>query len=188
MLLYLRLVFATCQRAGAPRRDLLWENLALRQQLAVYQRQTHRPPVRQRDRLFWSVVGPQKADRVGDCATARSSSLCGSKTASPSHAARPARRCVDGGRPPGFSADRVADLAHDHRGQQWSGDGPTGAAHAFEADSRGAGAGSAGSGSALRGVRPEGIDMGRVGATDPPDERGCLHSLEAVLVLQPAVE
>ena len=36
MLLYLRLVFATCQRVGAPRRDLLWENLALRPQLAVY--------------------------------------------------------------------------------------------------------------------------------------------------------
>ena len=28
----------------------------MRQQLAVYQRQTHRPPLRQRDRLFWSLL------------------------------------------------------------------------------------------------------------------------------------
>ncbi len=56
MSLYLRLVFATLRRAGAPRRDLLWENLALRQQLAVFQRQTHRPGLQQRDRLFWTVL------------------------------------------------------------------------------------------------------------------------------------
>ena len=36
------------RRAGIPRRDLLWENLALRQQLAVYQRQTARP------RRYWT--------------------------------------------------------------------------------------------------------------------------------------
>ena len=56
MLFYLRLVVSTLRRAGASRRDLLWENLALRQQLAVYQRQTHRPRLRQHDRLFWSLL------------------------------------------------------------------------------------------------------------------------------------
>jgi putative transposase len=56
MLLYFRLVIDTLRRAGTPRRDLLWENLALRQQLAVYQRQTRRPRLRQRDRLFWSLL------------------------------------------------------------------------------------------------------------------------------------
>ena len=43
MVLYLHLLLATLHRDGAPRRDLIWENLALRQQLAVYQRQTRRP-------------------------------------------------------------------------------------------------------------------------------------------------
>ena len=57
MLLDLRLLTDTLRRSGTRRRDLLWENLALRQQLAVYQRQTHPPPLRQRDRLFWSVGG-----------------------------------------------------------------------------------------------------------------------------------
>ncbi len=56
MLLYLRLLTDTLRRDAPRRRDLLWENLALRQQLAVYQRQTHRPPLRQRDRLFWSLL------------------------------------------------------------------------------------------------------------------------------------
>ena len=56
MLLYLDLVVGTLRRAGRPRRDLLWENLALRQQLAVYQRQAHRPRLRQRDRVFWSAL------------------------------------------------------------------------------------------------------------------------------------
>ncbi len=56
MLLYLRLLTDTLRRSGTCRRDLLRENLALRQQLAVYQRQTHRPLQRQRDRLFWSFL------------------------------------------------------------------------------------------------------------------------------------
>ena len=56
MLLYLRLLTATLRRSGTRRRDLLWENLALRQQLAVYQRQTHRPRLRQRDRMFWTFL------------------------------------------------------------------------------------------------------------------------------------
>jgi hypothetical protein len=52
MLFYFRLLTHTLRRSGSRRRDLLWENLALRQQLAVYQRQTHQPPLRQRDRLY----------------------------------------------------------------------------------------------------------------------------------------
>ena len=56
MLLYLRLLTDTLRRSGTRRRDLLWENLALRQQLAVYQRQTYRPALRQGDRLFWSLL------------------------------------------------------------------------------------------------------------------------------------
>ena len=56
MLIYLHLVINTLRRAGTGRLDLLWENLALRQQLAVYRRQTHRPPLRQRDRLFWTLL------------------------------------------------------------------------------------------------------------------------------------
>ena len=34
-------------------RHLALENLALRQQLAVYKRKVTRPPLRRRDRLFW---------------------------------------------------------------------------------------------------------------------------------------
>ena len=45
------------RRAGIPRRDLLWENLALRQQLAVYQRQTARP------RRYWT--GRSRGGRPG---------------------------------------------------------------------------------------------------------------------------
>ena len=56
MLLYLRLLTDTLRRSGTRPRALLWENLALRQQLAVYQRQTRRPPLRQRDRLSWLLL------------------------------------------------------------------------------------------------------------------------------------
>ena len=48
MLLYFLLLLTTLCRSGTRRRDLLWENLALRQQHAVDQRQTHRPPLRLR--------------------------------------------------------------------------------------------------------------------------------------------
>ena len=53
---YLRLVVGTLRRAGTRRRHLLWENLPFRQQLALYQRHTHRPRLRQRDRVFWSLL------------------------------------------------------------------------------------------------------------------------------------
>lgn len=48
----------TAARAAASalrsRRELALENLALRHQLAVLQRQSKRPPLEDRDRLFWS--------------------------------------------------------------------------------------------------------------------------------------
>ena len=37
-------------------RDLAWENLALRQQLAVATRSYKRPRLRSRDRLFWVLL------------------------------------------------------------------------------------------------------------------------------------
>jgi hypothetical protein len=41
------------RHAFADRRDLLVENAALRQQLAVYQRNGARPKLTSADRLFW---------------------------------------------------------------------------------------------------------------------------------------
>jgi hypothetical protein len=44
-------------RAGLrPRADLVIENLALRQQLAVLQRDSKRPCLRQLDRAFWLLL------------------------------------------------------------------------------------------------------------------------------------
>ena len=40
-------------QAFADRRDLLLENAALRQQLAIYQRKDSRPKLTAADRLFW---------------------------------------------------------------------------------------------------------------------------------------
>ena len=39
-----------------PRRELVLENLALRQQLAVLKQQTKRPKLRTRDRVFWMLL------------------------------------------------------------------------------------------------------------------------------------
>ena len=39
-----------------PRRDLLLENIALRQQILVLQRQVNRPQIRDRDRAFWAIL------------------------------------------------------------------------------------------------------------------------------------
>ena len=55
-MLYLALLLATLRRALHARRDLLIENLALRQQLAVYTRQSRRPQLRHADRRFWSLL------------------------------------------------------------------------------------------------------------------------------------
>ena len=56
MRLYVRLLIGVLRRSMRLRRDLLMENLMLRQQLAVYARQPKRPRLRNEDRLFWSVV------------------------------------------------------------------------------------------------------------------------------------
>src|SRR5262245_13993069 len=40
----------------APRTSLVTENLALRQQLAVFNRKIHRPQLRRRDRFFWVIL------------------------------------------------------------------------------------------------------------------------------------
>ena len=55
-MLYVALLLATLRRALHARRDLLIENLALRQQLAVYTRQGRRPQIRDADRRFWSLL------------------------------------------------------------------------------------------------------------------------------------
>ena len=53
MLIYLQLVLWTLRRAALARGDLLLENLALRQQLAMYERH---PTIRDGDRAFWSLL------------------------------------------------------------------------------------------------------------------------------------
>lgn len=52
--------FAGCWFRG--RRDLALENLGLRQQLMVLQRNSKRPPFKDLDRLFW-VLYSRAADR-----------------------------------------------------------------------------------------------------------------------------
>ncbi len=53
MLTYFRLALATLRRVTRTRGDLLLENLALRQQLAMYERQ---PTIRDGDRAFWRLL------------------------------------------------------------------------------------------------------------------------------------
>jgi transposase InsO family protein len=55
-MLYLTLLVGSIRRALRSRSELILENLALRQQLAVYQRRVVRPPLRDRDRRFWSLL------------------------------------------------------------------------------------------------------------------------------------
>ncbi len=56
MLRSLRLLFALLARVCRPRRDLLIENLALRQQVAVLSRKNPRPCFAAPDKLFWIVL------------------------------------------------------------------------------------------------------------------------------------
>jgi len=56
MRLYLTLLAGLLRRLFSQRRDLLMENLVLRQQLAVFERQRHRPALQNEDRVFWSLV------------------------------------------------------------------------------------------------------------------------------------
>jgi transposase InsO family protein len=55
-MLYVALLLGCLRRALSPRSALLLENLALRQQLAVYQRRAARPRLRAGDRCFWSLL------------------------------------------------------------------------------------------------------------------------------------
>jgi putative transposase len=56
MLRLLRLFFGLLVRVVIPRRELLFENLALRQQLAALQRRHPQPRFRAADRLFWILL------------------------------------------------------------------------------------------------------------------------------------
>jgi transposase InsO family protein len=56
MMELLRLVLGTVRAAFRGRRELLLENLLLRQQLAVALRPRRRPRLRRRDKLFWVLV------------------------------------------------------------------------------------------------------------------------------------
>jgi putative transposase len=52
----LRLLLGLFRRSFRSRRDLLLENLALRQQLLVFKRRNNRPRLNRSDRLFWVVA------------------------------------------------------------------------------------------------------------------------------------
>jgi hypothetical protein len=52
----LALLLHTLRDLLRPRRDLLLENLALRQQINVLRRGNPKPAFRLRDRLFWIVL------------------------------------------------------------------------------------------------------------------------------------
>jgi hypothetical protein len=56
MWLYWRLLLVGLRILSRQRRDLVLENLILRQQLAVWERTGRRPTLHQRDRQFWSVT------------------------------------------------------------------------------------------------------------------------------------
>ena len=56
MWLYWRLFLSGIGILGRRRRDLILENLILRQQLAVWERSARRPRLHRRDRQFWSVT------------------------------------------------------------------------------------------------------------------------------------
>ena len=51
-----RLLLAVTRLLPRERRDLMLENLALRHQLAIYQRSPRRPVLEERDRRFWSTL------------------------------------------------------------------------------------------------------------------------------------
>jgi putative transposase len=56
MLRLLRLLVVFFTRLFCPRRDLLLENLALRQQLGVFKRKHPRPPFGAADKMFWVML------------------------------------------------------------------------------------------------------------------------------------
>ena len=59
---YLRLLVSCVCRDFRARHDLMLENLALRQKLAVYARQSQRPHLRDGDRRFWSCLARMWSD------------------------------------------------------------------------------------------------------------------------------
>jgi len=56
MFTWLRILVGTLRSAFRPRRELALENLALRQQLAVFKHRYPRPRLRDSDRLFWVLL------------------------------------------------------------------------------------------------------------------------------------
>jgi hypothetical protein len=56
MLRLLKLLFILAVRSFRSRRDLLLENLALRQQLAVWKRRRPQPRLFAADKLFWVIL------------------------------------------------------------------------------------------------------------------------------------
>lgn len=51
---WIQLIFIVARSFVRDQTELAAENLALRQQLAVLQRQNKRPKLRKRDRIFWA--------------------------------------------------------------------------------------------------------------------------------------
>ena len=58
----LRLLVGLLCRCFRSRKDLLLENLALRQQLAVFKRKCPRPRLRRTDRFFWVWLSRSRKD------------------------------------------------------------------------------------------------------------------------------
>ncbi len=56
MWIYWRLFLIALRLTGRQRRDLVLENLVLRQQLAVWERTARRPALVSADRRFWSAT------------------------------------------------------------------------------------------------------------------------------------
>ncbi len=56
MVRWLGILFGTLRGSVRTRRELALENLALRQQLAVWKARQPRPPLRATDRIFWVVL------------------------------------------------------------------------------------------------------------------------------------
>ena len=56
MWIYWRLFLSALRLTGRQRRDLVLENLVLRQQLAVWERSERRPALVPADRRFWSAT------------------------------------------------------------------------------------------------------------------------------------
>jgi hypothetical protein len=68
----LRLWYGVLARLFRSRHRLLVENLALRQQLAVFKRQNSRPRLTLPDKLFWVALAPPLVflERDADCGVA----------------------------------------------------------------------------------------------------------------------